>query len=496
MKKILSLFLAFFLVVPAMAAISRPRLIVGLVVDQMRWDYLYYYYNQFGANGLRRLVDQGYSYENTMINYVPTVTAIGHSSVYTGSVPALTGIAGNNFWKDGRHTYCCEDTTVSSVGSKSREGMMSPRNLLASGIGDVLKIATDYQAKVFGVALKDRAAILPAGHAADAAYWWDTSAGHFISSTYYMKELPGWVKKLNQHIGEKPGTDVKTSVCGVTKTFDMAEAVLQNEGLGQDSITDLLAISVSSTDAIGHTYGTRGQENHDVYMELDRQLARLFQDLDTQVGRGNYLLFLTADHGAAHNPNLMKAHKIPSGGLQTWTWLGQMGDKVAARLGISGHIIKDEDACRIYLNHDVIQKSGRTLDEVKTALISELEEKENILYVVDYDKVLTTSVPNPIRERIVNGYNKKRSGDLFIVAKAGWENVSNDEKYIGTTHGQWNPYDAHIPFVLYGWHVPQGQTSRPAYIIDIAPTICEMLHIQMPNSCVGNAKLPSSHPCD
>ncbi len=488
MKKIFSLLLAAAVAMPAFSTVKRPKLVVGLMVDQMRWDYLYYYYDQFQQGGLRRLVDDGYSFENTMINYIPTVTSIGHSSVYTGSVPALTGIAGNDFWKDGRRVYCCADTTVKSVGSDSRQGQMSPRNLLATGIGDVLKMATDGKAKVFGVALKDRAAILPAGHAADAAYWWDSSAGHFVTSTYYMNELPDWVKNINREIGVKPGTDVKTSVPGVTKTFQMAEALLTNEHLGQDDVTDLLAVSISSTDAIGHAYGTRGKQNHDVYMELDRQVAQFLKFLDEKVGEGNYLLFLTADHGASHNHNVLKANKLPGGGLETWNKWGSLKQRVSSILGIDGNIIKEENAGRIYLDHELIAKSGKTLDEAKAVVISELEKDVNILYVVDYDKVLTTSVPQPIRERIVNGYNKKRSGDLIFVAKAGWENTDASDTYVGTTHAQWNPYDSHIPFVLYGWNVQHGETSEPTYIVDIAPTICEMLHIQMPNSCVGNAR--------
>lgn len=488
MKKILSFLVAAMLAVPGMAEISRPKLVVGLVVDQMRWDYLYYYYDQFQAGGLRRLVDEGYSFENTMINYVPTVTAVGHSSIYTGSVPALHGIAGNNFYMNGKKVYCCDDATVQSVGSNSKEGQMSPRNLLATGLGDVLKIHTDYKAKVVGVALKDRAAILPAGHAADAAYWWDTSAGKFVSSTYYMKQLPNWAEQLNKKIGTKPGTDVKPSLEGVVKTFQMAEAILINEGMGQDDITDLLAVSVSSTDAVGHQYGTRHKLTRETYMELDRQLAAFFKLLDERVGRGNYLMFLTADHGGAHNPNELKAHNIPSGGLETWTWLGDVDKRVAQQLGITGKIIKDENAGSLYLDHDVIERSGKTLDEVKQAVIAEIEKRDEIMYVVDYDKALTTSIPQPIRERIVNGYNKKRSGDLFYVARGGWENVSNKPDYTGTTHGQWNPYDAHIPFILYGWNVGHGETSEPTNMTDIAPTICAMLHIQMPNSCVGNAK--------
>lgn len=491
MKKLLAIAAALLLTLSASSQIEHPRLVVGIVVDQMRWDYLYYYYNQFQQGGLRRLVDEGYSFENTLINYVPTVTAIGHSSIYTGSVPALTGIAGNNFMKDGKMVYCCTDTTVQSVGSKTSEGQMSPRNMLATTIGDMLKMATDGQAKVFGVALKDRAAILPAGHAANAAYWWDAKAGHFVSSTYYMKQLPDWVNKVNKQVAVKPGTDVKTSVHGVTKTFQMAEALLDNEQMGQDEITDLLAISVSSTDAIGHTYGTRGQQNHDVYMELDRQLAHFFSLLDQKVGRGNYLVFLSADHGACHNPNVLKNNKIPAGGLEMSTLLDQAGKDVASQLGINGKIIKAENGNRIYLDHDVIARSGMSLSEVKSALIEKLETQPHVLYVVDYEKALTTTMPQVIREMVANGYNKDRSGDLYLIGDANWEGTSNKPDYIGTTHGMWNPYDAHIPFVMMGWHVAHGESVEPTHIVDIAPTICEMLHIQMPGSCIGTAHLPA-----
>ena len=191
------------------AKIERPKLVVGLVVDQMRWDYLYYYYDKFQEGGLKRLVDQGYSYENTMIDYIPTITAVGHASIYTGTCPAFHGITGNNFHVDGKNVYCCTDTNVQGVGSKSKEAQMSPHRLKSTGIGDMLKMATDQKAKVIGVALKDRAAILPAGFSADGAYWWDTSAGHFVTSTYYCQELPEWVKKINKKIGTKPGFDVK-----------------------------------------------------------------------------------------------------------------------------------------------------------------------------------------------------------------------------------------------------------------------------------------------
>ena len=469
-----------------MAQIQRPKLVVGLVVDQMRWDYLYYYYSQYRTDGLRRLVDQGFSFENTLINYVPAVTAVGHSSIYTGSVPAFTGIVSNNFYLHDKWIYCCDDPSVKTVGSNSEEGKMSPRNLLASGLGDVLKMATDGKAKVIGISIKDRAAILPAGHSGDAAYWWDTAAGHFITSSYYMNQLPEWVKAANKKIATKPGTNVITSVAGVTKTFQMAEAALVNEQLGQDSVTDLLTISVSSTDAIGHTFGTRGQMNHDVFMELDKQLALFMNKLDEKVGKGQWLLFLSADHGASHNHNLLKQRRMAAGGLDFNKNFKPVETALEKELGFAP-VIKKESNGWVYINEVGAAKNGKSMDKVKEAVCEKLLANDSILYAVDCEKVLTTTVPQPVREMIVNGYRKGRSGDIFIVPKAGWEDVDGSDKYIGTTHAQWNPYDTHIPFVLYGWNVPHGQTSAETNITDIAPTICAMLHIQMPNSCVGKA---------
>ncbi len=484
MKRTLSTLVLSLLVLGATAQIQRPKLVVGLVVDQMRWDYLYYYYNQYQTDGLRRLLDQGFSFENTFINYVPAVTAVGHSSIYTGSVPAFTGIVSNNFYLHDKWIYACDDATVKAVGSNSDEGKMSPRNLLASGLGDVLKMATDCKAKVIGISLKDRAAIMPAGHGADAAYWWDTSAGHFITSTYYMSQLPDWVKAINKKIGTKPRANVKGSTAGVTKTFQLAEAALYNEQLGQDSVTDLLAISVSSTDAIGHTYGTRGQQNHDVYMELDRQIAQFMQTLDEKVGKGQWLMFLSADHGASHNHNLLKQRHMMAGGLELWNTLKPAEAALEQELGFAP-VIKKENSGWIYINEAGAANVGKSMDQVKAAVCEKLLANDSILYAIDCEKVLTTTVPQPIREMIVNGYRKGRSGDIFIVPKAGWEDIDGSDKYIGTSHAEWNPYDTHIPFVMYGWKVPHGQTLVQTHITDIAPTICAMLHIQMPNSCVG-----------
>ena len=468
------------------AQVNRPKLVVGIVVDQMRWDYLYYYNKEFVEGGFKRLLAEGYSCENTMIPYIPTVTAIGHSSIYTGSVPALTGILGNSFFINGKNTYCCGDDNVQSVGSSSKEGKMSPRNLLASTIGDELKLATDFKSKVIGVALKDRAAILPAGHSADAAYWWDTSAGHFVTSTYYMDKLPSWAVEFNKKHQQKPGSDIKSKPQGVTMTFDMAEAALENERLGLGTETDMLAVSVSSTDIIGHMYSTRGPEIHDAYIQLDRDLAHFFNTLDAQVGRGNYLVFLTADHGGSHNPNLMRSHKLAAGGFAGWNLTKEINNELQQSFGTKANFILGENALRIYFDRKSIAEAGLELAQVKAKAKQLLEKKENITYVVDYENVATQPIAQPIRERIINGYSRERGGDLLIVTNPGWVNCPSSPDYKGTNHGLWNPDDSHIPLIFMGWGITPGATSHPTSMTDIAPSVCSMLHIQMPNACVGN----------
>ena len=468
------------------AQVNRPKLVVGIVVDQMRWDYLYYYNKEFVEGGFKRLLAEGYSCENTMIPYIPTVTAIGHSSIYTGSVPALTGILGNSFFINGKNTYCCGDDNVQSVGSSSKEGKMSPRNLLASTIGDELKLATDFKSKVIGVALKDRAAILPAGHSADAAYWWDTSAGHFVTSTYYMDKLPSWAVEFNKKHQQKPGSDIKSKPQGVTMTFDMAEAALKNERLGLGTETDMLAVSVSSTDIIGHMYSTRGPEIHDAYIQLDRDLAHFFNTLDAQVGRGNYLVFLTADHGGSHNPNFMRSHKLAAGGFAGWDLTKEINKELQQWFGTKVNFILGENALRIYFDRKSIAEAGLELAKVKAKAKQLLEKKENITYVVDYDNMATQPIAQPIRERIINGYSRERGGDLLIITNPGWVNCPSSPDYKGTNHGLWNPDDSHIPLIFMGWGITPGATSHPTSMTDIAPSVCSMLHIQMPNACVGN----------
>ncbi len=486
-KTLLSILLFLVAIIPSTAQVERPRLVVGLVVDQMRWDYLYYYYNDYGADGLKRLLDEGFSYENTQINYSPAVTAIGHSSIYTGSVPAFTGIAGNWFWENGQPTYCCADTTVKSVGSNSREGQMSPRKMLGTTIGDELHLATDFHSKVIGVALKDRAAILPAGHSANAAYWWDTSAGHFVSSTFYMNDLPQWVKDFNKANHTKPKFNIKTNDDGVTMTFRMAEAAVDNEQLGQTAgQTDMLAISISSTDAIGHEYSTRGPENKSVYLRLDRDVATFLKHLDEEVGKGNYLLFLTADHGASHNYNFLKSHRIPADGWDYDKSVSELNKYLRSQFpSMTSDPVLGEDNYHFFFNDKAY--SAEEKQKVIDASVEYLKQDPQFLYVVDNEKIAVSSIPEPIKSRLINGIFRGRSGEITVVTRPQIFGATVSPDYKGTSHGQPMAYDVHIPFVLYGWHVDHGESTKPVNITDIAPTICAMLHIQMPDAAIGNS---------
>ena len=496
MKKLFVFVITMACTMPSIAQAffgEKPKLVVGIVVDQMRWDYLDRYYDRFTTDGFRRIISEGYSCNNCLINYVPTVTAIGHTSAYTGTTPALHGICGNNFYIDGRKVYCTQDDSVQTVGSNTSKGQQSPRNLLATTIGDQLRLHTDFRSKVIGVSFKDRASILPAGRSANAAFWLDTKSGCFVSSTYYMKELPDWAKEENKRLAgnkefRKAGENIGLMpLCG-TVTTDMAIAALKGEQLGKGETTDMLCVSYSQTDVIGHEWSTRGEHTDEAYIQLDKDLSRLLNALDEQVGKGNYIVFLTADHGAAHNWRFMQEHKMNAGPWHDEQGIKDMETAVSQHYGRElKNVINSVYDYRVFLNHQSIKEQGLDLTEVKQSIVEHLIASPNINFAVDYQQVCNASLPPILRDRILMGYHPRRSGDVIFVPEPGYYDYGSWSSPVGTTHGEWNPYDAHIPLLFMGWKVPHGATSREVHITDIAPTVCQLLHIQQPNACVGEA---------
>lgn len=508
------------------SAVNQPKLVVGLVIDQMRWDFLYRYRSLYSANGFKRLLNEGHSCENTMIPYMPTYTAPGHTCIYTGSVPAIHGIIGNNWYnrKTNSGVYCTQDDSVKTVGSSSSLGKMSPKNLWATTITDELRLSTNFKSKVIGIALKDRGAILPAGHSANAAYWYDDITGTFITSTYYMNELPAWVTTFNNQqlpatymkqdwntllpmaaynqssaddkpyeatiageikpvfphqlstINNAKNTAFKTTPFANTFTFDFAKAAIQNEGLGNNTVPDFLTVSISSTDYIGHTFGPNSIEIEDTYLRLDKDIADFLLYLDKTIGKGNYLFFLSADHGVAHVPAFAKEYKIPGGSVSDEAITKKLNTEIADKFGIQKAIITVMNY-QVYLSDSAILKKAA----ISEVIISALKKEDFIADAVVLNDVAGAAIPEPQKVRMINGYSPSRSGDIQFVFKPGYFDGGNK----GTTHGLWNPYDAHIPLLFFGWNIKPGKTYRETYMTDIAATIAALLQIQMPNGCVG-----------
>ena len=509
---------------------ERPKLVVGIVVDQMRWDYLYRYYAKYEAGGFKRLLNEGFSCENTMINYIPSVTAIGHTTIFTGSVPAIHGIAGND-WSDsntGKPIYCTDDSTVTAVGTGGKGNKMSPRNLLATTITDELRLATNFQSKVVGVSLKDRAAILPAGHNPTGAFWIDDASGKFVTSSYYMPVLPQWVTDFNNSKAidkllakgwntllpieqytestadnvewegtlkgaEKPvfPYDVQKAYSldhgslrqmpfGNSLTLQFAKAAVEGYQLGQEKTTDFLSINCASTDYSGHLVGPNAIEIEDVYVRLDKDLSSFFTFLDQKIGKGNYLLFLTADHGAAHAEGFMKANKMPTGflGKDLETELEETLDKQFA----SSRLVFGIDNFQVTFNKNRIDSLKLDFDKIKSSTVNFLQRQEGIQFAVDQDKIAEASVPSSLKEMMINGYNRQRSGSVLMITMPGWLPYYSKK---GTTHSVWNPYDTHIPLIFTGWKIEHGSTNRTTFMTDISATLAALLHIQMPNGCIG-----------
>lgn len=508
---------------------DRPKIVVGMVVDQMRWDYLYRFQDRYTEGGFRRLLRRGFSCENTHINYSLTATGPGHTCVYTGSVPAVHGIAGNTWYDRSlrKEVNCVEDSVAMLVGAGREGNSRSPRHLLVTTIGDELKLSNNMRSKVIGISLKDRGAILPAGHLSDGSYWYDGKTGRFITSTYFMEELPDWVQEFNArklpakylsepweplfpietylqstaddksyektaHGKDKPvfpydfeGREndygaMSNTPYGNSLLIEMASAAIEGEKLGQGKYTDMLAVSFSATDGLGHGMGPNAVEIEDMYLRLDRDLARFFSYLDAQFGEDGYLFFITADHGASHSAGFLKEKNLPTGVYD----LGFIKDLVKMgkeKYGIDG-LIESAQNAELYVNWEAVRTAPEPVDE-KTLLddiVVFLEKQEGIARAWPNRDLVSAPWPRKIKNRYLNAYNAARGGDIVLMPYPGWQ---ASEK--GTNHGLWYPFDAHIPLVWMGWKISPGETNREIGMTDIAPTLAALLRIQMPSGSVG-----------
>lgn len=515
-------------------SISKPKLVVGIVIDQMRYDYLIRFANKYSNNGFKRLLNDGFSLENAHYNYIPTYTAVGHASIYTGTTPTNHGIIGNN-WYDKyikKSIYCVDNNAYNTVGNNGDGGKKSPYRMLTTTMTDQLKLAQNMQGKTIGIAIKDRSSILPAGHTADAAYWFDGGKyGTWISSSFYMDKLPNWVQKFNQSgkadaYLNKPWTTLydinsytesmddnndfevtfkgeekpvfphnipklrsknknysilKSIPAGNSFTTDFAKAAIIGENLGKGKHTDFLALSYSSTDYVGHQFGVASKEIEDTYLRLDNDLASLFNFLDKRVGKENYTLFLTADHAAVQVPSYLQSLKIPANYFSYKKFTTFMNE-LTKKYFNSDELVENISNFQIFLNKEKIASLKLDVNEVAQKLADEAITYKSIYKAVTARTLQTTYFDSGILNTLQNGYNQKLSGDILLVPDPS--TIGSTSKK-GTTHGSGYSYDTHIPVIFYGNGIQKGSSKKKYEIIDIAPTISNLLQIEFPNGNTG-----------
>ncbi len=517
---------------------DRPKLVVGIVVDQMRQEYLYRFDNKFGKGGFKRITGEGFMLKNAHYNYVPTETGPGHASVYTGTTPAIHGIVANDWYDRSlkKEVNCVGDDKQKTIGTETKAGEVSPWRNLASTITDELELATQRRAKVIGVSIKDRGAVLPAGHLADGAYWYDSHNGNFITSSYYKAALPVWVDDFNKrklpeqyldqewktllpldqykesgiddspYEGKPKGKERATfpynlkelrktnnpyelvinTPFGNDMLGELAKSAIDGEALGKDDITDFLAVSFSCTDRIGHSTGPNAVEIEDTYLRLDRTLEDLLNSLDVKVGKGNYTVFLTADHGVAEVAQYMKDIRMPGGyfrpsyveaGLNDFLQKYFPGKKIIERVSTE----------QIYLNNDLFSEDPKT-SGIDYLIATELITKymltvEGVAQVFPLSLIRQSAYDeNSIKGKVVRGFNFKRCGDIAFVLEPGWFSWGG---VTGSTHGSAYTYDTNVPILFYGWGIKKGTSSAYHQITDIAATLSVLLKVKFTSGCTG-----------
>lgn len=512
---------------------KKPKLVVGIVIDQMRYDYLTRFVERYGENGFNRLLKNGYSLKNAHFNYMPTYTAVGHTSIFTGTTPNNHGIISNN-WYDKyakESIYCVDDINYKTIGNEGNVGQKSPKRLYTTTITDELHLAQNMRGKIIGLSIKDRSAILPVGHTANGAFWYDGgNKNQWITSSFYMDSLPNWVTEFNannkadeylnttwetlydiktytqsidddnifeknlngqetptfpknlKELRKKNGNYslIKTIPAGNTYTVDFAKAAIKGENLGKSEFIDFLSVSFSSTDYVGHRYGVDAVETEDTYLRLDQDLADFFNFLDTEVGKGNYTLFLTADHAAVQVPSYLQSLKIPAHYMDTKKFSDFILD-ITQKYFNSKELIENVSNYQIFLNKEKIESLGLDKNKVAQRLADEVINFGKIYKAVTARTLQTTTFTNGILNSLQNGYNQKFSGDVLMIPYPA--TLTGGRK--GTSHGSGYSYDTHVPIIFYGNGIKKGSSSKKYEITDIAPTLATLLEIEFPNGTSG-----------
>lgn len=516
---------------------NTAKVVVGIVVDQMCYEYLYRYYSKFSEGGFKRLMNEGTNCRTTMYNYVPTYTGPGHASIYTGTTPENHGIIDNEWYdrKTKTEVNCVQDNSVKTVGSTSLEGLCAPTRLKCLTITDQLKM-TYSDSKVISVSIKNRGAILPGGHMSDGSYWYDYSTGKFITSTFYKQSLPAWVANFNNQdypqsfLKQTWSTlyDIKTYTESgpdnspyehllpgkTTPTFpydlkamskgkvrfdlftstpfantyltDFAIGALKNELLGKNDRVDMLCVSYSTPDIIGHAFGPQSIEIEDTYLRLDLEIERLLNALDKEVGENEYVVFLTADHAVVPVPQYLVDNKLPGGSVYLTESMKELNGKLFKKFGDS--LIINNSYLNIYLNQDIIASKNLNKTEVEQFVKNEVAAWDHVKRVYTGDELLQSGGGDVWTEKVKRGYHPSECGDIIFILEPGYlphgTETATSER--GTSHGSGFSYDSHVPLLWYGKGIPKQEIFRTINITDITPTLAHLLNVAFPSAVTGS----------
>jgi predicted AlkP superfamily pyrophosphatase or phosphodiesterase len=515
---------------------KAPKLIVGIVVDQMCYDYLYRFEPKFGETGFKKMMSKGTNCRNTRYNYVPTFTGPGHASIYTGTTPSNHGIVANEWYdrSSGAQFNCVDDASVSTVGSPTNEGKCSPHHLKTTTVTDQLKL-TYPDSKVISISIKDRGAILPGGHLSDGSYWFDSYSGNFVTSTFYRKELPTWVEEFNKEQRPLnalnstwntlydiatytesgpddspyeqvfPGKQSSTFPYDLNKMkegsqdfslfnytpfanvalTDLAIKGIQSEGLGRDSRTDMLCISYSTPDLVGHAFGPYSVELEDIYLRLDQELSKLISFLEKEVGKKDFVIMLTADHAVVPVPQQLVDKKLPGGYFFSATYITKLREELKDKFQFDP--IKEVVNCNIYLDHKLISEYKKTLSEIEGYILEAVRCWKEVKAVYSSSELDGSAEGDTWFKMMQSGYHKEESGDILFLLESGYLYKTTDipTAHMGTSHGSAFNYDTHVPLIWYGKGISSAEVVRKVDITDIAATLTNMLYLQRTGSMTG-----------
>ncbi len=483
----------------------KPKLILAVAVDQFRWEYLKRFRDGY-TSGFKRILEQGAVFEDAHYVHYPTVTAVGHSTFLSGALPAVSGIVGNEWYdrETGKSTTSVADATTKLLGAEGAGS--SPRKMLVSTVGDEIKMSGQ-ESKVVGVSIKDRSAILPVGHMADGAYWFDNKSAQWVTSTYYAKELPPWVMKANAAQPDAPSRNavwtsleggkplctmaeatpslpkcrsLEASPWGNEMIEDFAEQALLGEKLGKHGGTDVLAVSFSSNDYVGHAMGPDSPEVRDISIRTDRLLGKLLDAVDKSVGLANVLFVMTADHGVAPIPEVNQARQMTGGRMAPNAISKAVNDALGAKYGPS-RWVESAVASSVYLNWELIDFKKLDIAEVQRVAAQAVAKVPHVFRVYTADQLQNGRVSTEAVDAAVrNGFYFPRAADITIV---------QDPYYLfdatGTTHSTPFGYDTHVPVIFMGAGIKAGRYFEKITVNDIAPTLSAIVGVNEPSGAMG-----------